>query len=313
MQGVNAAPGKGRRAVRTLIAGLLVVSLLVVAAAWAAESAAPAKVETPAKAGAPAKSGAAKADAGKSTGKGTAPATAAFPPPPGGLIKAPDDGEEGFTPIFNGKDLTGWDGNPDLWSAKDGVLHGETTKEKPTKGNTFCIWRGGTVEDFELRLSFRMQTGNSGVQYRSKDLGNWVVGGYQAEVANEPGRAGFIYDEKGKRGRMCLVGEKVVWKDGKKEVVGSVGDYKKIQETFKLGDWNDYRIIARGNHLVQYLNGVQTVDFTDEDEANRTMSGIVAVQIHAGGPMVVEFKNIRLKKFDTGVKPPAETPKTQKK
>jgi hypothetical protein len=279
---------------RTLIAGLLVASV-----AWAAESAAPAK------AGAPAKSGAAKADAGKSAGKPTAPATAVFPPPPGGLLKAPDDGEEGFTPIFNGKDLTGWDGNPDFWSAKDGILRGETTKEKPTKGNTFCIWRGGTVEDFELRLSFRMQTGNSGVQYRSKDLGNWVVGGYQAEAANEPGRAGFIYDEKGKRGRMCLVGEKVVWKDGKKEVVGSVGDYKKIQETFKLGDWNDYRIIAKGNHIVHYLNGVQTIDFTDEDEANPGapgQSGIVALQVHAGAPMAVEFKDIRLKKFDAGAK-----------
>ena len=279
---------------RTLIVGLLVASV-----AWAAESAAPAK------AGAPAKSGTAKADAGKSAGKPTAPATAVFPPPPGGLIKAPDDGEEGFTPIFNGKDLTGWDGNPKFWSVKNGAIHGETTKENPTKGNTFCIWRAGTVENFELRLSFRMQTGNSGVQYRSKDLGNWGVGGYQAEVANEPGRAGFIYDEKGKRGRMCLVGEKAVWKDGKKEVVGSVGDYEKIQETFKLGDWNDYRIIAKGNHVVHYLNGVQTIDFTDEDEANPGapgQSGIVAFQIHAGAPMAVEFKDIRLKKFDAGAK-----------
>jgi hypothetical protein len=210
--------------------------------------------------------------------------------------------EEGFVPIFNGKDLTGWDGNPKFWSVKDGAIHGETTKENPTKGNTFCIWRAGLVGDFELRLTYRLHGGNSGIQYRSRDLGNWVVGGYQAEVANEPGRDGYIYDEKGKRGRMCLVGEKVVWKDGKKEVVGSVGDYEKIQETFKLGDWNDYRIIAKGNRVVHYLNGVQTIDFTDEDEANRCKSGIIAVQIHAGAPMVVEFKNIRLKKFDAGAK-----------
>jgi hypothetical protein len=216
--------------------------------------------------------------------------------------------EEGFASIFNGKDLTGWDGNPKFWSVKDGAIRGQTTKENPTKGNTFCIWRGGTVGDFELRLTYRLQGGNSGVQYRSKDLGNWVVGGYQAEIAGAAGRDGYIYEEKGKRGRMCTVGEKAVWgKDGKKEVTGSlkVGD-----DYLNKDDWNDYRILVVGNHIQHFINGVQTIDFTDEDPANQAMSGILALQIHAGQPMVVEFKNIRLKQLG-GAAPATAKPATK--
>lgn len=205
--------------------------------------------------------------------------------------------EEGFAPIFNGKDLTGWEGNPKLWSAKDGVIRGETTTENPTKGNTFLIWKAGTVEDFEIRFSFRMKTGNSGFQYRSKDVGNWVVSGYQFEVTNGPGSAGFLYHEKG-RGSLCRCGEKVtVDEAGKNQVAGSVNDIEKIKSAFKLADWNECRIIAQGNHIQHFINGVQTIDVTDNDEKGRSMSGIVALQIHAGPPMLVEFKDIRVKKL----------------
>src|SRR5260221_251042 len=99
------------------------------------------------------------------------------------------DSETGFKPLFNGTDLTGWEGNPKLWSVKDGCITGQTTKENPAKGNTFLIWKGGDVDDFELRFSYKIvpgdekNFGNSGVQYRSKilDPANWVVGGYQAD------------------------------------------------------------------------------------------------------------------------------------
>src|SRR5262249_49163446 len=94
---------------------------------------------------------------------------------------AADDVEPGFKSLFNGKDLSGWDGNPKFWSVQDGVITGQTTAENPTQGNTFLIWRDGTVDDFELRLSYRIVNGNSGIQYRSSDKGNWVVGGYQAD------------------------------------------------------------------------------------------------------------------------------------
>jgi hypothetical protein len=235
--------------------------------------------------------------AGPALGAEEAPPAA----PPAQAEKIP---EEGFVSVFNGKDLTGWDGNPDLWSVKDGAIRGETTAEKPAKGNTFCIWRGGTLKHFILKLKFRIQNGNSGVQYRSRDLGNWVVGGYQAEVCNFPGQPGFLYHEKGRKG-LANVGEFVViGPDGKKEVAGQVADKKALIDAgfYKEKDWNEYTIIARGNHIVQILNGYQTIELIDNDKPapadnllGRSMEGILALQIHAGPPMVVEFKDIRLR------------------
>lgn len=217
---------------------------------------------------------------------------------------APDE-PAGMVPIFNGKDLTGWDGDTRLWSAKDGAIHGETTKENPAKGNTFLLWKGGELGDFELRLTFRIDHGNSGIQYRSKhlpfkdgDVNKWVVSGYQAEVENTPGKVGFLYHEKG-RGYLCNVGEKVVIGDsGKPMVVDKLGDKAAIGATYKKSDWNDYIIIAKGNHIRHYLNGIQTVDLTDNDPKGGAMSGILALQLHAGNPMEVDFKNIRLKQYD---------------
>ncbi|MEW6355528.1 MAG: DUF1080 domain-containing protein [Planctomycetota bacterium] len=207
------------------------------------------------------------------------------------------DDEEGFVSLFNGKDLTGWDGNPDFWSVKDGVIHGETTAEKPTKGNTFLIWRGGTLKDYELRLSFRIESGNSGVQHRSQDLGEWHVSGYQAEVCNSPATVGFLYHERGRK-HLAKVGEKVVIdENGKIEVVGKLGEAKEINADYKPKDWNHYRIIAKGNRIMQYLNGKQTIDLVDNDPKGRALEGILALQIHAGPPMVVEFKDIRLKEL----------------
>lgn len=227
---------------------------------------------------------------------------------------------EGMERLFNGRDLTGWVGNPALWSVKDGVIRGETTKEHNTKGNTFLMYQpkpaaGAAAAadldqfgDFDLRLSSRMHHGNSGIQYRSKHVdkapNEWVVGGYQMEVANEPGRAGFIYHERG-RGRICLVSEQVVLDEqGKKQVVGKVGDLKTISDAYKKAltetevPWNDYVIIARGNHIQQWINGVQTADLVDNDPKGRMLRGIFAFQIHAGPPMWVEFKDVRLKRLD---------------
>jgi len=213
-------------------------------------------------------------------------------------------GEKGFVRLFNGKDLTGWEGNPKLWSVKDGAITGQTTAENPAKGNTFLIWTNGTVGDFELRCAFKLTPGdakgfaNSGIQYRSKvfDPANWVVGGYQADMEAGPTYTGILYEER-LRGIMAQRGEKVVWeKDGKK-VVGSVGNSADIQAAIKKGDWNDYVVIAKGNHLQQFINGKPTVDVTDEDEAKRAMTGVLALQLHAGPPMMAQFKNIRLKKL----------------
>jgi hypothetical protein len=217
---------------------------------------------------------------------------------------------EGFIPIFNGKDLTGWDGDPRLWSVRDGVIRGETTTEKPAQGNTFLIWRGGKIRDFVLKLRFRIRDGNSGVQYRSQDLGNWSVSGYQVEVANDrpnPGiGAGFLYHERG-RGELAYIGEfAVIDSTGKRTVVGKVGDANALKQAgyYRNGDWNEFTIRAHGNRLIHLVNGYQTIELIDNDAKAGMREGILALQIHAGPPMLVEFKDIWLEVLDAGLDSP---------
>ena len=215
--------------------------------------------------------------------------------------------EEGFKSIFNGKDLTGWDGRLQHWSVEDGAITGRTTKERPAQGNNFLIWTNGTVSDFELRLSYKIVAnndksfGDSGIQYRSKQLPNFVVSGYQANLMVTKPLTGILYEEKG-RGIIHQLGQKVVIKTDpndpnkhKVEVVGSFGKAEEIQASFKADDWNDYIVIAQGNHLQHFINGRQTADVTDEDEPRAVKSGILALQLHQGDPMTVQFKNIRIK------------------
>ena len=202
--------------------------------------------------------------------------------------------------LFNGKDLTGWQGNPAFWSVKDGAIAGQTTKENPTKGNTFLVYTNGNVDDFELRLSYKIVGGNSGIQYRSKvtDPKSFVVGGYQADIDSGTTYSGILYEERG-RGILAKRGEKVkiVEAQGKTQIdnAGSLGSSDEIQKKIKNEDWNEYVVIARGNHLQHFINGKQTVDVTDEQEAKAAKSGVLALQIHVGPPMVVQFKDVRIK------------------
>lgn len=217
---------------------------------------------------------------------------------------APDESGD-MKVLFNGTDLTGWDGDPKLWSVRDGVIHGETTAENPASGNTFVIWKDGVTKDFELRLSFRSNAANnSGIQYRSRHItddkvrNKWVVRGYQHEIRNEntlPNVSGFIYDEGGKRGRVCLAGEKATWEDGKKNVTGKLLTEDEFSKLFRLDDWNDVVIIAKGAQIRHYLNGRLILDFTDNDPELALKEGVLALQLHAGKPMWVEFRNIRIK------------------
>ncbi len=205
--------------------------------------------------------------------------------------------EDGFRSLFTGKDLTGWDGNLKFWSVKDGAITGQTTTQNPTKGNTFLVWQGGDVSDFELRLKFRIVGGNSGIQFRSREVDKWVIGGYQADFDAAGNWAGTLYEEKG-RGVLARRGNKVVISaEGKKETLGKTASEEDILASIKKEGWNDYTIIARGNHIVQKINGLVTVDITDNQESKRSMSGLLALQLHAGPPMMVQFKDIRLKTF----------------
>jgi hypothetical protein len=201
--------------------------------------------------------------------------------------------------LFNGKDLTGWKGL-DFWSVEDGCITGRTTKEKPTKGNTFLVYQD-EVADFELTFKYKIVGGNSGVQYRSKltDEKAFVVAGYQADFEAGKTYSGILYEEKG-RGILAQRGQKTVIKEGaapnkpKIEVAGEVGKSAEIQAKIKADDWNDYRIVAKGGHLQHFINGAQTIDVTDET-AIGAKKGILALQLHAGPAMVVQFKDLVLK------------------
>jgi len=220
------------------------------------------------------------------------------------FAKAPEETGD-FVKIFDGVGLTGWDGDPRLWSVKDGAIRGETTAENPAMGNTFIIWKDGVTKDFELRLSIRCSaSNNSGIQYRSRHIteanarNSWVVRGYQHELRNEltlPNVSGFIYDEGGKRGRICLVGEKASWETGGKTVTETLIDQDGWKDLFRLDDWNDIVIIGTGNHIQHYMNGRLILDFTDNDPDLSLKEGVLALQLHAGKPMWAEFKDIRIK------------------
>jgi hypothetical protein len=208
--------------------------------------------------------------------------------------------------LFNGKDLTGWEGNPKLWSVQDGAITGRTGAEGEIKlkHNTFLVWKGGVVDDFELTFKYRIEKGNSGVQYRSKELpageNGSIVSGYQADIEAGKTYSGILYEERG-RGILAKRGEKTVVKadpaDAKKtkiEVTGEVGKSDEIQAAIKNEDWNEYKIVAQGGHLQHFINGRMTVDVTDETEIG-AKSGILALQLHVGDPMVVQFKDLVLK------------------
>ena len=199
-----------------------------------------------------------------------------------------------FQSLFNGKDLSGWAGKPEFWSVQDGVIFGQTTKDKPTQGNTFLIWQGGEVKDFVFKAKVRFEGNNSGVQYRSERIGkleDFAVKGYQADLHRKPEFFGMLYAEKW-RGIVAKRFQRVVVDaDGKSKVVGEVGD--KDQKLVDR-DWNELTIIAVGNRQIHQVNGITTMELIDNHpEAKR--SGILALQLHAGAPMTVEFKDLKLR------------------
>jgi hypothetical protein len=204
--------------------------------------------------------------------------------------------------IFNGKDLSGWEGNKTIWSVEDGAIVGRTTAEAPIENNTFLIWRDGTVGDFRLQLEYRIEGkgGNSGVQYRSNvaDPEKWIVGGYQADIDEQPRYTGILYDERG-RGILAERGERAtIGPDGEK-TVERFGDAAELQKKIRNNDWNEYVIEARGPNLQHTINGELMSETIDNEDAKRAESGVLALQVHRGPPMVVKFRNIRLEALDS--------------
>jgi hypothetical protein len=198
--------------------------------------------------------------------------------------------------LFNGKDLQGWDGDPRVWAVKDGAIVGHT-KDVPLQHNTFLVWKGGKVGDFKLKLQFKLEGGNSGIQYRSKllDPAEWIVGGYQADMDGANQYTGIMYEERG-RGILAQRGERLtIGEDGKKEAK-SIGNSDELAKSIHKNDWNEYVVEARGNDLKHFINGVLMSETIDNDREHKVESGILALQVHAGlpEPMTVSYRDIVL-------------------
>ena len=227
--------------------------------------------------------------------------------PPGAQPLNLDD-RSGFESIFDGT-MKNWDGDTTYWRAENGSLVGETSEANKLSENTFVIWRGGEPADFELKLEFRMNATNSGIQFRSAIVppggegrgavkGKWVLKGYQADIDFDNQYTGMIYEERGRgflmqRGQAVSIGE-----DGSKKVIGSLEmKADELKSMIKPGDWNYVHLIARGATIINMVNGHVTAMLVDDDSKGRSLKGLLGFQIHVGPPMKIEFRNIYLKKL----------------
>lgn len=209
------------------------------------------------------------------------------------------NGADKFISLFNGKDLSGWEGDPELWKVDNGVVIGTCKGPDNLKHNSFLIWRGGLVKDFELRATVRViGDNNSGIQYRSRErpeIGPWVISGYQCDIHPAIEHTGMTYEEKG-RGIFGLNGRNVMLDpEGARWLLSE-------QEPVKVdtSKWNEYTVIARGNRLVHTVNGKVASELIDHHEKGRALEGLLAIQLHQGNPNSVQIKDLRIKTLNDG-------------
>jgi hypothetical protein len=206
--------------------------------------------------------------------------------------------EAGFVQIFDGKSLSGWEGDTNYWRVENGCLVGEVTPDKLLKQNSFIVWRGGETKDFELKVEYRVSArGNSGINYRSMmwTNGPWAMRGYQADIDGENKYTGQNYEEKG-RTFLALRGQVTRLDESKlPQIIGSIGSTNELLSSIRREDWNEYHLIVRGNVMTHILNGHVMSIVIDDDVKNRKFSGQLGVQVHVGPPMKIEYRNLRLK------------------
>ena len=207
--------------------------------------------------------------------------------------------EPGFVNLFDGKTLKGWEGDRNIWTVQDGAITGQTTAETKLKENNFLIWKD-QVEDFELRLKFRIENGNSGIYYHAQkrrpgqNEGDPLVG-TQADF-DASGRWTGVIMEYLLRGVLVERGQKVaIDEEGEKQVT-PLGDPAELLATVQPADWNDYTVVAKGGSVVLKINGVIMCELYDRDP-NRLVHGWLALQVHVGPPMRVQFKDIYLRRL----------------
>ena len=202
--------------------------------------------------------------------------------------------------IFDGKTLQGWKA-PDMsfWSVRDGAITAESTAEKPCRENQFLVWHE-EVADFELTVKFKLEGGpkaNSGIQVRSEVEADGHVKGYQCDMSQpEVQWLGAVYDERGRK-MLALRGQKTVIKANGEKVSEALAGADTILESYKAGDWNEYQITFVEDTLRVKINGKTTSIVIDQQEDEREMKGVLALQMHSGPPMKVQFKDLVLKKL----------------
>jgi hypothetical protein len=226
---------------------------------------------------------------------------------------------QGFVSIFNGKTLENWEGDATYWRVENGNLVGEVTPSTLLSRNSFIIWKGGILKDFELKVKYRVSgKGNSGINYRSEQIEGvpFALKGYQADLDGNDNYSGSNYEEK-KRTTLASRGQKTIinptpmvgsetdplkpyiknnaWLPA--VVTGSLGTADSLGSFIKKADWNEYHLIVKGNHLQHFINNVLMSDVTDNDTANRKFSGLLGVQVHVGPPMKIEYRDFRYKEI----------------
>lgn len=201
-------------------------------------------------------------------------------------IVANSQAEEGFTSLFDGKTLAGWEGNEKIFRVEEGAIIGGNLKE-PIKNNEFLASEN-RYGDFELRLEAKLigQGDNAGVQFRSERMpDHFEVIGYQCDIgdAGEKSIWGALYDESRRRKFLAT------------------GDHEKLVKVVRPGEWNQLTIRCEGPRIQLWVGDVQTVDYT-EDDAKIERTGRLALQIHSGPPAEAWYKNIRIKSLEPSEK-----------
>jgi hypothetical protein len=178
--------------------------------------------------------------------------------------------EPGFRPLFDGKTLKGWEGDARLWRVENGEIVGSTDGVK-IEQNTFLVYKAQEFGNFVLKVEVKLRNHNSGIQFRSEELPNHVMRGYQADMA-EGNWWGGVYEEKGTRGVMVNG-----WKG-------------KAENVVKNNDWNEVEIRCQGPNIQILINGLPTAELTDDLK----LSGLIGFQLHRGPDMEARFRNIRI-------------------
>ncbi|MEM9378636.1 MAG: family 16 glycoside hydrolase [Planctomycetota bacterium] len=202
--------------------------------------------------------------------------------------------------LFDGSSLDGWSGDPRFWSVEDGAIVGRSTAEQPCDRTTYLVLGGVEFDDFDLSLEYRIDGGNSGVQFRSEEVGEWQVAGYQADLEDGPNWTGGIYEQDG---RGVLIRRALRMQvNGANTAYELIGDPQELSKLGAARAWHTYRIRAEGSRVRLWVDGTLTCDLDDRDARARSR-GVIALQMHAGPPMEVRYRNLELTPLDRAAEP----------